>query len=250
MKRATEFLVCSLAFASAAAAQTSADAPETEIVSTTDLAAPFHARSKWQFVTRQDPPQDAALGTVPGNLHFCFVNDGAQNCVDSDFNVLGSSQIEYPTPTSHEPVLVVELVDQVSVTGGGRATLIWAYNAKTDRFEQIFDHAVNRNTNGEIRLITSGPLAGAIVMDSAGGRPTYRYHITVYRIENSDVREVLSYDGNSKYNDGNPMPVIDAEMPEIERRLHLWNPGDPLPTPVRTQCSSLVMKHGVEWCAQ
>jgi hypothetical protein len=43
---------------------------------------------------------------------------------------------------------------------------------------------------------------------------------------------------------------IDAEMPEIERRLNLWRLGDPLPTPERTQCKGFEMRHGVEWCEQ
>jgi hypothetical protein len=119
---------------------------------------------------------------MPGNLHFCFVKDGAQSCFDGPFNELGSSQIEYLMPTFREPVLVVELLDHFSVTGGGRSTLIWTYDAKTDQFEQIFDHAINRNLNSEIRIITNGPLAGDIVMNTAGGRPAYRYHITVYRL--------------------------------------------------------------------
>jgi len=199
-------------------------------------------------VIRQDPPQETGRGTIPGNLHFCFVRDSAQSSFNSSLNVLGSSQIENPTPTSREPILVVEVVDNVSLTGSGRSTLIWAYNLKTDQFHQIFDHAVGRNTNGEIRVITDGPLAGHVVIDRAGQHAPYRYDITVYRLVNSQYREILNYAGNSKYNDGNLMPVIDAEMPEIERRLHCWKPGDSLPTPARTHCSKVELRHGIEWC--
>jgi len=95
-------------------------------------------------------------------------------------------------------------------------TLVWEYNAQSDQFYQIFNQAARHQTNGEIRIITSGPLAGDA--------------------------------GNSKYNDGSGLPVIDAEMAEVERRLQLWKPRDPLPTPVRTHCGTLELRHGVEWC--
>ncbi len=217
-------------------------------VSSTDLTMPFHTPGNWQFVIRQDPPQEAGPGTVPGDLHFCFVNGGARRCFDSPLNILDSSRIVYPTPTSREPLLVVSLADGVSVTGGGRSTLIWAYNSNSGQFEQVLDQIVNRNTNGEIRLITSGPLAGDVVIDRPGPRPAYRYHIDVYRLTDSTSTTILSYYGNSRYNDGSGLPVIDAEMAEIERRLHLWKPGDPLPSPTRTRCDKLELRHGVEWC--
>jgi hypothetical protein len=40
---------------------------------------------------------------------------------------------------------------------------------------------------------------------------------SLHRLENSKSKEILSYDGNSKYDDGDQIPVIDAEMPEIQR---------------------------------
>ena len=218
-------------------------------LSSTDLMIPFHTRGNWRFVIRQDPPQEAALGIEPGNLHFCFVKGSVQSCFDSALNALASSKIEYLTPMSREPVLVVSVIDHVSMTGGGRETLIWAYNATTDQFDEIFDRIVNRNTNGEIRVITAGPLAGDVVVDAAGPGPSYRYLIEVYRLESPKIKRVLRYYGNSKYNDGTGLPVIDAEMAEIERRLHLWKPGDPLPTPARTNCGTLELRHGVEWCS-
>jgi hypothetical protein len=224
--------------------------PGATTIATADLTAPFHTSVSWRFVIRQDPPQDTAIGTGPGYLHFCFAKENASRCFDTSYpyNALGSSNIENPTPTSREPLLVVVVDDQASPTGGARLTLIWAYNPKTDQFDQIFDAAVSKNTNGEIRVITSGPLAGYIVEAVAGGRPTYRYHITVYHLQGPGFTRIFDYDGNSRYGDGNQMAVIDAEMPEILQRLKLWKRGDPLPLPARAQCNSLVMKHGVEWC--
>ncbi len=43
---------------------------------------------------------------------------------------------------------------------------------------------------------------------------------------------VLRYSGNTRYGkDGNPLAVIDSEMPETLRRLGLWKTGDALPVP-------------------
>jgi hypothetical protein len=245
------FLTVTLGSELRAAPPSSPELPGVETISTTDLKERFRTRSNWLFLIRQGPPQDRGAGdVVPGGLHFCFTNGSNQNCSDGgfSFNALDSSRVEYPTPGSRQPILVVRLIDHYSATGGGRSTLIWTYNAATDQFEKVFGRSVSQNTNSEIRVITDGPLAGDIVTVVDGGRPAYRYHITVYRLDEAGTRELLSYDGHSKYNDGNAMPVIDAEMPEIEKRLGLWKPGDPLPVPVRTQCRSLEMKHDVEWC--
>lgn len=214
-------------------------------VSSTDLSEPFHTKTKWQFVIRQDPPDEYQL---PGQLHFCFLKDDTPKCSDRRQNVLVESKIIYPAPTSSSPLLVAVADWQTEGSGGPRLTVVWAYDAISDQFDQIFAQEVRRQNNGEIRIIPTGPLAGDIVVDRDGPRAPYRYDIFVYRLVNSQYREILNYSGHSKYNDGNPLPVIDAEMPEIERRLHFWKPGDPLPTPARTHCSKLELRHGVEWC--
>jgi hypothetical protein len=226
-------------------AAASVDLPGSTTVSSTDLTVSFHTKGKWQLVIRQDAPDRFEL---PGPLHFCFVKDGTPNCSDSQQNVLVESPIVYPTPSSSRPLLAVLADWFTGGSGGPRLTRIWIYNPNTDQFDQIFDHQARRQNNGEIRIITTGPLAGDIVIDNAGQHAPYRYDISVYRLVNSQYREILNYAGNSQYNDGNPLPVIDAEMPEIERRLHLWKPGDPLPTPARTLCGKLELRHGLEWC--
>jgi hypothetical protein len=45
-------------------------------------------------------------------------------------------------------------------------------------------------------------------------------------------RQMLRYRSATRYNDGDPLPVIDSEMPNLERRLGLWRPGSPLPIPL------------------
>lgn len=210
------------------------------------VTKPFHTKGKWEFRILQDPHM--IDDDVPGNLYLCLVRNNVCNCFDSGFNIFVSSDIKSLTPMLREPSLIVVLG---IVTGGstnGRRTIIWMYNAQSDQFGRLFDDAADRGRNEEVRVITTGPLAGDIVISRAPEGAPYRYCIFVYRLVNSRYVQILKYDGNSKYGDGNPMPVIDAEMAEIERRLHLWKPGDPLPTPVRTQCGRLVMKHGLEWC--
>jgi hypothetical protein len=61
---------------------------------------------------------------------------------------------------------------------------------------------------------------------------------------------VLRYRGDTGYGDGNPLAVIDSEMPETLRRLGLWKTGDPLPVSPRLSggCTRLVMRKSVEWC--
>lgn len=234
-------VLCGVILSSQLHAAAPVDLPGATTVSSTDLSEPFHTKAKWQFVIRQDPPDEEEL---LGPLHFCFVKDGTPNCSDSQNNALVEIPIVYPTPTSSSPLLTVVADWLTEASGGPRLTQIWTYDANSDQFVQIFDQYARRQNNGEIRIITNGPLAGDVVIDRAGQHAPYRYDITVYRLENSRYREILKYAGNSEYNDGNRMPVIDAEMPEIERRLHFWKPGDSLPTPARTHCGKIELRHG------
>jgi|HubBroStandDraft_3_1064219.scaffolds.fasta_scaffold55475_3 hypothetical protein len=237
--------VCGLMLSFPLTAAASVNLPGVTTLSSTDLTATFHTRTKWEFVIRQDPPDEFEL---PGSLHFCFLRDHTPDCSDSHQNTLVESTIVHQTAAATHPLLSVVADWRTAASGGPRLTRIWVYNAKSDQFDQIFNQEVRRQNNGEIRIITNGPLVGYIVIDRAGRHAPYRYDISVYRLVNSRYREVLSYAGNSKYNDGNPLPVIDAEMAEIERRLSFWKPGDPLPAPARTHCSNLELRHGIEWC--
>ena len=72
------------------------------------------------------------------------------------------------------------------------------------------------------------------------------------RLEKITARIVLSHRTGFRNwrGDGNPLAVIDSEMPETLRRLGLWKEGDALPVPPRMpqRCTLLVMRKGVEWC--
>jgi hypothetical protein len=228
-------------------AAVSADSSGEDIISSIDLTKPFHAKGSWQFVVRgngSDPESD----DFPGPLHFCFVRNGEATCSETEQNYLVSSDVVYPTPTSDEPLLTVVANINRGGPGGCCTTFIWAYNAKADRFDQIFVRGSGHNNNGEVRVVTNGSLAGDIVISIPPRHAPYRYGIAVYRLEKSHYSEILNYEGKSRYDDGNPLPVIDAEMPQILSRLHLWTPGDVLPSPARTRCAKLEMRNQVEWC--
>jgi hypothetical protein len=65
--------------------------------------------------------------------------------------------------------------------------------------------------------------------------PSFKYH------------QALRYRSATTYGDGNPLPVIDSEMPEIEYRLGLLHAGAPLPLPT-DGCSQPRWYHGELWC--
>jgi hypothetical protein len=84
-------------------------------------------------------------------------------------------------------------------------------------------------------------------------RRPYGYWVTVSRpAPDGTYRQALHYLSATRYNDGNPLAVIDAEMPNIQRRLGLWKPGAPLPTPPiggdRKPCAKPRLKRGELWC--
>jgi len=61
---------------------------------------------------------------------------------------------------------------------------------------------------------------------------------------------VLRFVSATRYGDGNPLAVIDAEMPNIQQRLGLWKPGQPLPTPTARDkpCTRPTLKRSALWC--
>jgi hypothetical protein len=115
----------------------------------------------------------------------------------------------------------------------------------------VFVNFTGRNNNEDARFVESGPLQGDVIVDDPTENAPYTYWIEVYRAGDSgQYGRILRYRGLTGYSDGNPLAVADSEMPEILRRLGLWQPGDPLPVPAHLPqgCSHLFMRHGEEWC--
>lgn len=62
-------------------------------------------------------------------------------------------------------------------------------------------------------------------------------------------KQVLRYRSATRYGDGNPLAVIDSEMPNMAQRLGLWNPGALLPLPAGA-CPSPHLVGLALWCVQ
>jgi hypothetical protein len=71
--------------------------------------------------------------------------------------------------------------------------------------------------------------------------------VVVSRLDGSAYRQILRFRSATHYGDGNPLAVIDAEMPNIEKRLGLWHAGQPLPLPAKG-CAKPHLVKSVLWC--
>src|SRR3982750_1815685 len=101
----------------------------------------------------------------------------------------------------------------------------------------------------EIRLVKAGPLAGAVISNNPADNAPFGYWINVYRASaGGDYRQILHYRSATRYNDGNPLAVIDSEMPNILRQLGLWRAGPPLPPPPRPGPRAPPLKSEL-WCS-
>jgi hypothetical protein len=145
-------------------------------------------------------------------------------------------------------------------SGSVSGPIIWAYDRRLDRFKRIF-MAVEQDDHGsEVRFITDGPLAGYVIIDEMildglklWAQPS-RYEITVYRLQPSErYVKILDYERKTADMDNNHLAVIDAEMPEIERKLGNWKPGEPLfsilDATVSAGCETPIrLNKGLAWC--
>jgi HEAT repeat protein len=221
-----------------------------KVISTFDLTGPFHTKTKWRFTVFQ-MPDTCDPGTSDGcngAYEFCLIHLDRSKCDEAPGVVFDDASIVVP---DHGPPLLVTTTRPDVATSGGSVESIdfWAYLSKSDTFASVFSNQSSSNNNEETRIMKRGPLAGMIIVASQGARAPYGYGITAYRLSKTlKYAQVLKYVGKTRYQDGDAMAVIDSEMPEIERRLGFWKPGDPLPVPERTRCTSYVLKHGIEWC--
>lgn len=253
--------------------------PNAKVISRLDLTKPFRTKGKWAFVVVQEPeaPNPGAIpdidpDTLPGLIHFCFVRNGHPDCSNSrfarpswdhlrwwhwepdhpDFRHLDTAEIWYPRKTSDTPVLVVVAAGEPGANANEYfGTFVFTYREPLDRFDKIYSNGRGTNNNEETRIVERGALAGHII-EAYPSTKGVRYFISVYRFSSVGAEKILHYRSVTGYGDGNQLAVIDAEMPEIERRLHLWKPGDPLPipqwAPQNGPCGRVVLRNGIEWC--
>jgi len=228
-----------------------------------DLTGPFHTRTPWRFTATQGPAVPDTFGgpgaTAPGKFTLCLSRDGQKNCEGTLLHTLGNdadgwsgphflrkADIEQP---DGRPLFVVQSAGLWSGDGDyGIESAAFRYDPRQDRFILAYQHGSEHNRNGNVRYVEDGPLRGDIVSVDATEDAPFGYWVVVNRLGPDDTyHPILRYRSNTRYGDGNPLAVIDSEMPEIERRLHLWHAGQPLPLPPGP-CARPHLVRGALWC--
>jgi hypothetical protein len=246
----------------------------SEVIRHLDLTEPFKTNSRWSLVVAKQPDEESqeedGAGNRRGSFSLCFVQNEQPNCSEAMFlakyreeNIgfalkerpfyeLFLSDIVFSDPGRTLPLLRIKGCTMPGANGNcGVSTFLFAYDPKTDNFRPVFFNMTGRNNNQEARFIENGPLLGSVIFASPTTNAPFGYFIEVFkRVSEYEYSLVLKYRSNTRYGDGNPLAVIDSEMPETLRRLGLWKEGDALPVPARMPlgCSRLVMRKGVEWC--
>jgi hypothetical protein len=253
-----------VAIALAAPAAMAAPAPTT--IANLDLGKPFAARSDWRLIGAQGPPITDPImgdGTIPGSITLCLTKTTAAQCAPlqdmpavqpgasglfSDAHYLVTPQIVYPRGPSGAPLL---LLQTASMHSGDSDQVVYtqllAYQRAADRFAAIYEHSTGHNNNQEVRFVTAGPLMGDVIDVEPTQDKPYVFWVTVSQLTPAYAyRQVLRYRSATGYGDGNPLGVIDSEMPNIEAHLGVWKPGAPLPAPPKCAHPHLVKLE--LWC--
>ena len=258
--RRTVALVFSLAAANSVLA---ADRP----IATVALAGPFATRTPWNLTVEQSglPGESGSGDAEPGVVTPCLRQADTTTCdptlsarLDLDApasefdqpHYLRMARVAYRQAGDREPLLIVVLASVHSGDGGQLVgTQALTYRRDIDRFVRVFADATGTNNNQEVRFIEVGPLRGAFVIVEPTANAPFGYWVTVAQANGSTApyRTVLHYRSATHYNDGNALPVIDSEMPQILRRLSLWRPGQNLPLPA-SGCPKPALRNGALWC--
>lgn len=244
--------------ASDAAAPPAPDGPQT-VISSLDLTAAFKTRTPWRFVATQGPEGPDPIyddQKAPGAVTLCLAKAAGGACVQ-------------PLPNLTDAYWSAHNLDDARIVRAGPTPLLWlrtsslaggngdqailyqalAYRRDGDRFEQVYAHQTGHNNNQEVRFMEHGPLAGAAVSADPTQNAPFGFWIVVSRPgPGGKFAPVLRYRSATRYGDGNPLAVIDSEMPGILQRLGLWRAGQPLPLP-KGPCARPHLVKGALWCA-
>jgi hypothetical protein len=238
----------------------------TEIASI-DLSKAFGTRSPWRFTATQGPPvaDSVSIGDpATGDILVCISKGVGGPCDASLASVLRPPSLndEFSTPRYLKALQIVHLrspakqalflVQMASQYSGDSdqiiRTQVLAYRRDSDRFVRVYDFTTGRNNNQEVRYIRSGRLIGDIVPVEPTEHAPYGFWVTVNGLApDYTYRALLHYRSATHYGDGNPLAVIDSEMPNIEQRLGLWHAGSPLPLP-GSPCPKPRLLHMELWC--
>lgn len=232
------------------------------VLARTDLTHPFGTRSRWTVVVEQD--ESPLPNDDPGPIFICFsktptasasvtCSEGnVEKRVDSPVSYW-SARVVYAGRAHTQPLILIKTCGGGGINGNcGVSMSLYDYDRARKAFHSVFSGiAGGSNNNSQIRFVEQGPLRGDVISDAPTSDYPYGYWITVYgRKRTGRYVQILHYRGRTGYGDGNPLAVIDSDMPEILRRFGLWRPGDALPVPphMPKRCSHLFMRRGEEWC--
>jgi len=247
--RVADLLIVSILVALGSPA-TRAASPTDTVIANIDLSKPFGSRSPWRLIASQGPQVVDPVfgeGTVPGSVVLCLEKSSAGPCdpglaamqrtpADAggwDAHNLEASKVVYPRGPSAPPLLLVRTASLRGANGDQAVfTQLLAYRRASDRFAQIYGHLTGRNNNQEVRFIESGPLEGGVISVEPTDNSPFGFWVSVSKLTSAYTYvQVLRYRSATRYGDGNPLAVIDSEMPNIESRLSLQRRGAPLPLP-------------------
>lgn len=238
-----------------------------------DLTKTFNTKSQWTLVVAKQPDNESetedGAGNHVGAFIYCFVKHIIPDCTESmfvarlkqtgrvvddehPFYVSYESKISYSEAGNTNPLIKIKACTYRSGDGDcGIATFLFAYDRVNDNFQVVFFNITGHNNNQETRFVESGALVGNVIVAYPTTDAPFSYYIEVHKQGTSGAyKQILKYRGKTRYNDGNPLSVIDSQMPETLRLLGLWKAGDALPVPPKMPagCSRLVMRKNVEWC--
>jgi hypothetical protein len=240
------------AFAALALATTvsaAATPPAASVISSVDFAKPFATRSEWRFTATQGPPVQGVMDDpAPGSIQLCLRANASGPCdpalqgalrtgqaddLFADAHYLKAVNILQPRGPKNPPILWVQASSLYSGDGDQViSTQVLGYDRAKDRFTRLYENVTGHNNNQDVRYIAVGPLKGDIVSVEPTDKAPYEFWVSVNAFTpGAPYKQVLRYRSATHYGDGNPLAVIDSEMPNIEQHLGLWKPGAPLPLP-------------------
>lgn len=240
-----------------------------KVISRLDLTRSFRTSNQWTVVVVEEsvPTSKAPAMEDHGPIFVCFVKADTPNCSERFYQPSGNehgglempmhflaNRVVFAGRGKTRPRLLISLCGAELFDGNcGVATALYRYEKRTGTFFRVFLNVTGRNNNEETRFVEHGPLRGDVIVNSPTEHAPYTYWMEVYASGKSGhYVQILRYRGRTGYADGNPLAVIDSEMPEILRHMGLWKPGDALPVPSHLPkgCNRLHMRHGEEWCSQ
>jgi hypothetical protein len=257
-------VLLTVAVSGAGAQDVKSNPSQESLIASIDLAQSLGAKPGWRFMAFQGPDTTTPvmMEQIPGKIRLCVTRDGGASCFPGLDHVLGLSTGEddfsdphylidarIVRPRAERPILLMQIAGRHSLNGDQRvATVALAYARAQDGFTLVYEKQTGKNNNQQIRYIGDGPLIGAIISAEPTEDAPFGFWITVDRLGASGgYKQVLRYRSATRYQDGNPLAVIDSEMPNILQKLGFWHPGIKLPLPAG-ECAKPRLVGQELWC--